>query len=196
MNLSRIKINGKRLVDSLDMILPSEFTPQNYQNIRGIKLNGNAVIDFQSYNKCGPGKVTTDEAINGCDLLITSDAHSRLDMNCSNDNEENSPYIPYRGVAGIMRAAAFAGIDGARSIAVNYDFEENPSLSSKIPQDQESGTFGYPFGITGVGDGNVEGYPGIAAESYAGPGGTPPEEYMARLLFPVAYSGSWEGPYK
>ena len=166
MNLSRIKVNGTRLVTATDIILPSEFTPLGSQNIRGIKLNGNAVIDFQSYNKCGPGKVTTDEAINGCDLLITSDAHSRLDMNCNQDDEENSPYIPYRGVAGIMRAAAFAGIDGARSIAVNCDFDENPSLSSKIPQDQESGTFGYPFGITG--DGNVEGYPGIVAESYAG----------------------------
>lgn len=196
MNLSRIKVNGTRLVTATDIILPSEFTPLGSQNIRGIKLNGNAVIDFQSYNKCGPGKVTTDEAINGCDLLITSDAHSRLDMKCFGDAVENSPYIPYRGVAGIMRAAAFAGIDGARSIAVNYDFEENPSLSSKIPQEQESGTFGYPFGITGGGDGNVGGYPGIAAESYAGPGGTPPAEYMARLLFPVAYSGSWEGPYK
>lgn len=194
MNLSRIKVNGKRLVDSLGMILPSEFTPQNYQNIRGIKLNGNAVIDFQSYNKCGPGKVTTDEAINGCDLLITSDAHSRLDMNCNKDDEENSPYIPYRGVAGIMRAAAFAGIDGARSIAVNYDFEENPSLSSKIPQEQESGTFGYPLGTTG--DGSVDGYPGIVAESYAGPGGISPDEYMARLLFPTTYAGSWEAPYQ
>lgn len=194
MNLSRIKVNGTRLVTATDIILPSEFTPLGSQNIRGIKLNGNAVIDFQSYNKCGPGKVTTDEAINGCDLLITSDAHSRLDMNCNKDDEENSPYIPYRGVAGIMRAAAFAGIDGARSIAVNYDFEENPSLSSKIPQDQESGTFGYPFGITG--DGSVESYPGIAAESYNGVMQISPNEYMARLLFPVAYSGSWEGPYK
>ena len=190
MNLSRIKINGKRLVNSLGMTLPSEFTPQNYQNIRGIKLNGHTVIDFQSYNKCGPGKVTTDEAINGCDLLITSDAKSRLDMNCSEDNEENSPYIPYRGVAGIMRAAAFAGIDGARSIAVNYDFEENPSLSSRIPQEQESGTFGYPL------DTMVDGYQGIAAESYAGPGGISPDEYMARLLFPTAYAGSWESPYR
>ena len=195
MNLSRIKINGKRLVDSLGMVLPSEFTPQNYQNIRGIKLNGHTVIDFQSYNKCGPGKVTIDEAINGCDLLITSDAKSRLDMNCSEDNEENSPYIPYRGVAGIIRAAAFAGIDGARSIAVNYDFDLSPSLSSKIPQEQESGTFGYPsLGTTG--DGSVESYPGIVAESYAGPGGISPDEYMARLLFPSYYSGSWEIPYE
>ena len=195
MNLSRIKINGKRLVDSLGMVLPSEFTPQNYQNIRGIQLNGMTVIDFQSYNKCGPGKVTIDEAINGCDLLITSDAKSRLDMNCSEDNEENSPYIPYRGVAGIIRAAAFAGIDGARSIAVNCDFDLSPSLSSKIPQEQESGTFGYPsLGTTG--DGSVESYPGIVAESYAGPGGISPDEYMARLLFPSYYSGSWEIPYE
>ena len=195
MNLSRIKVNGTRLVTATDIILPSEFTPLGSQNIRGIKLNGNAVIDFQSYNKCGPGKVTTDEAINGCDLLITSDAHSRLDMNCNKDDEENSPYIPYRGVAGIIRAAAFAGIDGARSIAVNYDFDESPSLSSKIPQGQESGTFGYPLGGTD-GGGNVESYPGIVAESYAGPGGISPDEYMARLLFPSYYSGSWEIPYE
>ena len=190
MNLSRIKVNGTRLVTATDIILPSEFTPLGSQNIRGIKLNGNAVIDFQSYNKCGPGKVTTDEAINGCDLLITSDAHSRLDMNCNKDDEENSPYIPYRGVAGIMRAAAFAGIDGARSIAVNYDFDEFPSLSSKILQGQESGTFGYPLGTM------VESYPGIVDESYAGLGQISPEEYMARLLFPYYYSGGWEGPFK
>ena len=142
MNLSRIKINGTRLITATNISLPSELTPQHYQNIRGIKLNGNTVIDFQSYNKCGPGPVTMGEATAGCTLLLASDTHSRLDMKCFGDAVENSPYIPYRGVAGIVRAALFAGLGGAHGVAVNYDLDETPMLSSVGLQ--ETGTFGYP----------------------------------------------------
>lgn len=140
MNLSRIKLNGTRLIDALDISLPQGLVPQYYQNIQGIKLNGNTVIDFRSYTKCGPGPVTIAEATNGCNLLITSDSASRLDIN------GNEGYIPYRGIAGIMRAGAFAGSlnnpNYGRAIAVNCDFDREPKLHGMSLQ--ETGTFGYP----------------------------------------------------
>lgn len=137
MNLSRIKLNGTRLIDALDISLPQNLRPQYYQNIQGIKLNGNTVIDFRNYTGCGPGPVTTAEATNGCNLLIASDSMSRSDMN------GNEGYIPYRGIAGIMRAGAFAGNGyGGRAIAVNYDFDQDLRLSTMNLN--ETGTFGYP----------------------------------------------------
>lgn len=187
MNLSRIKVNGTRLITATDIRLPSGLTPQNYQNIRGIKLNGNTVIDFQSYNKCGPGPVTMGEATAGCTLLIASDTHSRLDMKCFGDAVENSPYIPYRGVAGIVRAALFAGLNGAHGVAVNYDLEAGGPLLSSMGL-QETGTFGYPTNAS------LLGYPAITAEALPlPPGQMSPEEYMAKLLFPFDYSG-YSGP--
>ena len=182
MNLSRIKINGTRLITATGISLPSELTPQHYQNIRGIKLNGNTVIDFQSYNKCGPGPVTMGEATAGCTLLLASDSHSRLDMECYGDAIENSPYIPYRGVAGIVRAALFAGLDGAHGVAVNYDLDMMPTLSDR--RLQETGTFGYPTNAS------LLGYPAITTEPLPSrPEQMSPEEYMAKLLFPFDYSG-------
>ena len=175
MNLSRIKVNGTRLITATDIILPPEFAPQNYQNIRGIKLNGNAVIDFQSYNKCGPGPVTMGEATAGCTLLLTSDSHSRLDMKCFGDAVENSPYIPYRGVAGIVRAALFAGLDGAHGVAADCDLDVAPVLSTM--RLQETGTFGYPADVIPTG------------ALFLPPTQMAPEEYMAKLLFPSYYSG-------
>lgn len=185
MNLSRIKLNGTRLVTATDVNLPSSLTP-NHQTIRGIKLNGNAVIDFQSYDKCGPGPVTMAETL-GCYTLITSNGYSRYDTNCNLDTVENEPYIPYRGVAGIIRAALFAGLEGNREVAVNFDFAINPELSN-IAGQQETGTFGYPT------DESSLGYPAITAESFAGPEQITPDEYMARLLFPTGYCDSWESP--
>lgn len=191
MNLSRIKLNGTRLTDALDISLPQGLVPQGYQNIQGIKLNGNTVIDFRSYTGCGPGPVTIAEATNGCNLLIASDRMSRYDMNC---DEGVVSYIPYRGIAGIMRAGAFAGSPNnpayRRAIAVNYDFDTSPTLNTMSLK--ETGTFGYPWGLTSSSSLN---YPGIVVDAgytgagYTGPSGIAPEEYMARLLYPSAYVG-------
>ena len=185
MILSRIKIDGSRLLDATGIDLTGE---GQLSNLKGIKLNGSIVIDFRSYDKCGPGRVEVSEIPfeKKCRLLIISDNHSRLDAICSGDSAEDSPYIPYRGVAGIMRAAIFRGdSDDPFSIATDIDYSVDPDFADN-PNLKQDGTFGYPWS-------DNPDYPGpINSGQYSS--SDDPAVNMAKLLYPVTYAGNYDAP--
>lgn len=184
MILSRIKINGSRLLAETGI----DLTTGDTYNLKGIKLNGNIVIDFRSYDECGPGPVYVSEIPSGtkCRLLIISDTYSRLDADCSGDGTESSPYIPYRGIAGIMRAAIFRGdSEDPFSIATDLAYEENPYFANR-PSLQQEGTFGYPWS-------DNPDYPGpINSGQYSS--SDEPHVNMAKLLYPSTYAGNYAAP--
>lgn len=151
---------------------------------KGIKLNGNIVIDFRSYDECGPGQVAWTDSIEGCKFLIISDKYSRLDVDCADDPSDDSPYIPYRGIAGIMRAAIFKKNLGF-SIATDLDYSAAPSFEGKSSL-KENGTFGYPWGSNST-------YPGpINSSQYSY--SDEPAVNMAKLLYPSQYAGDYDAP--
>ena len=185
MILSRIKIDGSRLLAETGIDLTDE---GQLSNLKGIKLNGRIVIDFRGYDECGPGPVEVSEipSATKCRLLIISDRYSRLDANCSGDSTEDSPYIPYRGIAGIMRAAIFRGnSDDPFSIATDIDYSVYGDFANNTNLKQQ-GTFGYPWSD------NTE-YPGPINSNQYSSSDEPPVN-MAKLLYPSTYAGSYDAP--
>ena len=148
-DLSKLKLNGT----SLGTVEGIKLNGQILTGLLGIKLNNEIVISFSGggtsgnqYVDCGPGVVTGSDY----NFALVSDTQTRLDTNIY--DEEYDPYIPYRGIAGLMRAAAYATL---QAIGADVDYADAATLSNFNLSD--TGSFGYPFSVSWQSPGtNVE----------------------------------------
>lgn len=143
-DLSKLKLNNS----PVGIITGIKLNGDALTNLKGIKLNGAVIIEFSSggggggtsgnqYEDCGPG-IVAEENYN---FVIVSDTTTRLDTNIA--DESNDPYIPYRGIAGLMRAGAYA-----TQSAVGQDVDYADSALLYTFNLATSGSFGYPFEVS------------------------------------------------
>lgn len=138
-DLSKLKLNGT----SLGTVDGIKLNGQILTGLLGIKLNNEIVISFSGggttggqYEDAGPGIVTGDSY----NFALVSDAQTRLDMNIVDESYES--YIPYRGIAGLMRSAAYAT---QQVIGKDADYATNPAMTGFTLSN--TGSFGYPFDV-------------------------------------------------
>lgn len=188
-DLSKLKLNGT----SLGTVDGIKLNGQILTGLLGIKLNNEIVISFSttptlSYDECGPGLATLDDG--NVDTLLVSDSISRLDTICYLDNENGSdfPYIPYRGIAGAFRAAAYA--KDPKSIVTDMQYESYGPLADYRTAGNltTTGSFGYPWDQTVFEGPNWQ---APSAESVGSP-----DERLREQLEPTIYAGGsdWSGP--
>lgn len=146
-DLSKLKLNNS----PVGIVTGIKLNGNDLTNLRGIKLNGAVIIEFNSgggggggttggqYEDAGPGIVTGDSY----NFALVSDTQTRLDMNIYDEGGYVS-YIPYRGIAGLMRSAAYAT---QQAIGKDADYATNPAMTGFMLSD--TGSFGYPFNVSG-----------------------------------------------
>lgn len=142
-DLSKLKLNNS----PVGIITGIKLNGDALTNLKGIKLNGAVIIEFSSggggggtsgnqYEDCGPG-IVAEENYN---FVIVSDTTTRLDTNIA--DESTNSYIPYRGIAGLMRAAAYAS---TQTVGMDVDYATTNVMSRFNLLD--TGSFGYPFNV-------------------------------------------------
>ena len=143
-DLSKLKLNNS----PVGIVTGIKLNGSDLTNLKGIKLNGTIIIEFNSgggggggttggqYEDAGPGIVTGGSY----NFALVSDAQTRLDMKIYDEGYES--YIPYRGIAGLMRSVAYAT---QQVIGKDADYATNPVLNNFLPSD--TGSFGYPFDV-------------------------------------------------
>ena len=142
-DLNNLKLNGT----ALGTVNGIKLNGNDLTGLKGIMLNGSIIIEFSGgggggssdnrYEDCGPGNVNEQNYT----FALVSDTQTRLDTNIT--DESNDPYIPYRGIAGLMRAGAYA-----TQSAVGQDVDYADSALLDTFNLATSGSFGYPFEVS------------------------------------------------
>ena len=188
-DLSKLKLNGT----ALGTVEGIKLNGQILTGLLGIKLNNEIIISFStaptlSYDECGPGLATLDNA--NVDTLLVSDSLSRFDTICYLDNENGSnfPYIPYRGIAGAFRAVTYA--KDPKSIVTDMQYDSYSYLTDyrDVGNLTTTGSFGYPWDQTTFEGPNWQSPSAASVEN--------PDERLGEQLEPTMYvNGSdWMGP--
>lgn len=189
-DLSKLKLNGT----ALGTVEGIKLNGQILTGLLGIKLNNEIIISFStaptlSYDECGPGLATLDDD-SQVNTLLVSDRISRLDTLCSLDNENGNdyPYIPYRGIAGAFRAAAYA--KDPKSIVTDMQYDSYSYLTDyrDVGNLTTTGSFGYPWDQTIFEGPNWQSPSEASVDN--------PDERLREQLEPTMYvsSSDWTGP--